>query len=502
LGKKVIKHYLLRYHIHDIFEGQTMNRYHIQILGILFLSILFLLPSGNASYLHPSSTYSTLIESEQMSLMNDVFEGYTLFGPEYSTYTYLLNTNGRIIHFWKSEYIQGFGTYLMENGDLFRLDLPFTDTYFFGGGVAGRVEKFNEDSQLLWEFEYSNTQVCSHHDIEPLPNGNVLLIAWELKSKEDAIQAGRDPSQLRSDELWPDHIIEVQPIGTNEGQIVWEWHLWDHLIQDYDPSKDNYGIVSKHPELVDINYGNTNQDWTHINAVDYNEELDQILLSVHNLNEIWIIDHSTTTKEAKGHTGGQYGKGGDILYRWGNPQTYRAGTQADQQYYGQHGANWIASDCPGAGNILVFNNGGQNRNYASVDEIVPPLQPDGTYAITVGEAFAPAAPIWVYTKENPQDMQSRTLSSAQRLPNGNTLICSANQGKIFEVTAEKETVWTYTNILPLPYANAVAMARKYPLNYTGLPEAYVEGITKYEASIIHYLMFSILSFNGNNLLGQ
>ena len=58
--------------------------------------------------------------------------------------------------------------------------------------------------------------------------------------------------------------------------------------------------------------------------------LDQIVLSNHNLSEIWIIDHSTTTLEAASHSGGNSGKGGDLLYRWGNPQAYDQGTGADQ----------------------------------------------------------------------------------------------------------------------------------------------------------------------------
>ncbi len=76
----------------------------------------------------------------------------------------------------------------------------------------------------------------------------------------------------------PDHIIEVQPTGPTSGTIVWEWHVWDHLIQDYDSSKANYGVVGDHPELVDINYvTSTQQDWMHTNSIDYNEKFDQIL---------------------------------------------------------------------------------------------------------------------------------------------------------------------------------------------------------------------------------
>jgi len=407
---------------------------------------------------------------EELSFSGDPYEGYTLFGPEYSKYTYLLDMDGKIVHYWKSNYIQGFGGYLLENGELLRLDLPLGQSYFHGGGVAGRVEKFDEDSNILWEFEYSNQEHCAHHDIEPLPNGNVLLIAWELKSKNEAIAAGRNPDRLRSNDLWPDHIIEVQPVGSNGGNIVWEWHLWDHLIQDYDSSKENYGIVEDHPELVDINYGNTDSDWTHTNAIDYNEELDQIVISVHNFNEIWIIDHSTTTQEAKGHTGGRYSKGGDLLYRWGNPQAFRAGNANDQRYFGQHGVEWVEKGCPGEGNILVFNNGNRNRGYSTVDEIIPPIDESGNYIKEPGQAYGPDEAVWVYSTDKPSHLFSQMLSNAQRLPNGNTLICSANQGWFIEVSPDKNIVWQYKNILPSPLNNAVARVHKYPKDFPGIPE--------------------------------
>ena len=102
--------------------------------------------------------------------------------------------------------------------------------------------------------------------------------------------------------------------------------------------------------------GGVSADWNHVNSVQYNAELDQIILSSHNQNEIWIIDHSTTVEEASGHTGGVYGKGGDFLYRWGNPSIYGRGTSNDTKLGGQHDAHWIANGLPGAGNILIFNN--------------------------------------------------------------------------------------------------------------------------------------------------
>lgn len=406
----------------------------------------------------------------RISSYDEPYEGYTLFGPEYSTYIYLINMDGKIVHYWKSDYIQGFGTYLLENGDLFRLDEFGNGIGFMSGGRAGRIEKFDNKSNLLWQFVYANDEHCSHHDIEPLPNGNVLIIAWELKTKIEAISAGRNPNRLRSNTLWPDHVIEVEPVGSNGGNIVWEWHVWDHLVQDYDSTKENYGLIKDHPELIDINFGNTDSDWNHINAIDYNEKFDQILVSVHEFNEIWVIDHSTTTEEAAGHTGGNSGKGGDLLYRWGNPQAYDAGDANDRQYFGQHGANWIEEGCPGEGNILVFNNG-ENRRYSSVDEIVPPVDSSGNYEYEPGQAYGPNEAVWIYTTENPSDMFSMILSNAQRLPNGNTLICSANQGLFLEVSQEKEIVWKYQyhNIM-YPNVNSVASVQRYSLDYPGIPK--------------------------------
>lgn len=401
---------------------------------------------------------------------DDPYEGYTLFGPEYSQYTYLLNMNGRIVHTWKSNYIQGLSTHLLENGNLLRLDLPGDNPTFRAGGIAGRVELFNEQSTLLWAFEYSNENHCLHHDLEPLPNGNILLVAWEYKTREEALNSGRNPDRLRSDALWPDHILEIKPVGFSEGEIVWEWHVWDHLIQDFDSTKNNYGVVEDHPELIDVNYGTRDADWNHINAIDYNVQLDQILLSVHNFNEIWVIDHSTTTEEAAGHTGGNSGKGGDLLYRWGNPVAYGTGTVNDQKFFGQHGANWIESGCPGAGNILVFNNGNEKRRYSTVDEIIPPIDDQGTYQKIDGKAYGPEHQTWVYVSSNPTDLYSMMLSSAQRLTNGNTLICSANQGLFIEVTPKGHIVWQYLNILPSPMHNAVARVQRYPLDYPGIPE--------------------------------
>jgi hypothetical protein len=216
-------------------------------------------------------------------------------------------------------------------------------------------------------------------------------------------------------------------------------------------------VVGAHPELIDINYGSSTEDWLHCNSIDYNINLDQILISSKYFHEIWVIDHSTTTAEAASHTGGNSGKGGDLLYRWGNPCTYRAGTINDEMLFSQHDATWIEPGCPGAGNILIFNNG-KNRpitKYSSIDEIVPPVDNNGIYYLAPDSAYGPMTPIWRYTALPLTSFYADFLSGCQRLPDGNTLICDGPAGRFFEVTPEKETVWEYINPYPLPSLNNV-----------------------------------------------
>lgn len=406
--------------------------------------------------------------------IDDAFNGYTLFSPEYSTKTFLINKQGEIVHTWVSDYVQGLGLLLLENGDLLRTTLPYTNPVFIAGGVTGGVELYNWSGTMVWQYNYSNAQHCLHHNIDVLPNGHILMVGWEYKTGEEAIAAGRNPDMLPAGELWPDHVIEVERTGPSDGRIVWEWHVWDHLIQDFDPLQENYGGVEQHPELVDINYGDIVgkelADWNHINSVDYNEEVDQILLSARNQHEIWVIDHSTTTEEAAGHTGGRSGRGGDLLYRYGNPATYRVGNSSDQRFFGHHDAQWIQAGCPGEGHILVFNNGAgrPQGQYSSVEEFIPPVDANGSYYLEPGLAYGPTEPVWIYTAEDPYDFFAGYLSSAQRLPNGNTLICDGDHGVFSEVTLKKKMVWMYQNTIPTPLTNQVFKILCYAPDYPGL----------------------------------
>ena len=384
------------------------------------------------------------------------FEGYNLFSPMMSTETYLMDNDGNFIHSWSSNYGVGLSVYFLEDGTLLRT-ANTGGTSFDVGGAGGRVEQYNWDNDLLWSFDYSNSEHRLHHDIEMLPNENILMIAWELKTESEAIAAGRDPSLLAEGQLWLDYIIEVEPTGSSGGNIVWQWHTWDHLIQDYDSTKPNYGTVADHPEKINLNFVlNNNADWNHFNSIDYNAELDQILLSVHNFSEIWIIDHNTTTADAAGNAG-------DLLYRWGNPQTYDSGGPDDQQLFAQHDAEWIESGLPGEGDILIFNNGlgRPDGNYSSVVQITPPLNPDGGYTLETGYAYGPDTPTWTYTSTPVTDFFAERISGAQRLADGHTLICEGTKGRLFEVTSDGTIVWEYN------YGGEIFRAERFGPDYPG-----------------------------------
>jgi len=421
-----------------------------------------------------SSVFETPLDtSEEASSLqaSESKEDVIVYSRIGSKETYLINDNKEIVHTWTSSYRTGSVCSLLENGNLLHTGKDESNTTFKGGAEGGIVEELDPQSNVVWSYTYSSSQYLLHHDIQKLPNGHILMVAWEMKDKDSSTQEGRDPLLLSDDELWPDELIEVDPT-TNE--IVWQWHVWDHLIQSYDASKDNYGDVSSHPELIDINYVSTGKlaagaDWTHVNAIDYNEALDQILISSHSFNEIWIIDHSTTTAEAASHSGGTSGMGGDLLYRYGNPATYGKGERDNQQLFGQHSVHWIDQGLPGAGDILLFNNGVQREkgvSYSSVEERSLPVSSSGTY-VKDGDTFSDAPLVWSYTAEDPSSFFSRSISGAQRLSDGYTLICNGEKGEFFEVTEDGEIVWEYENKENTKH-KSVFRITAYPISYQGL----------------------------------
>ncbi len=396
------------------------------------------------------------------------YDGLTLYNPMSSRTARLINNSGQTVNSWTCTSNPAYMPYLMPDSTMWRPGV-YSGAILRGAAYGGLIEQYSWTGDVIRSFLWSNANHQQHHDIQPMPNGNVLVVSWDRKTRTEAQAYGR--LNITSD-FWPDEIIEYDPVG---GRVVWEWHLWDHLIQDVDSTKPNYGVVRDHPELIDINLGTVvNGDWTHFNAVDYNEEEDLIVFCSHNLHEVYVIDHSTTTEEARGHTGGRHGRGGDILWRWGNPQNYRRGTSADRVFYVVHGANWIRPGLEGAGNILIFNNGdrpGTANDYSTVMELVPPRDSAGRFYIHPDSAFGPAAPVWYY--QNPGVFFANHLSGAFRMPNGNTFMIEGTSGRITEVTRSGQVVWQY-NI-----GSQTGRAIKYPREFaTGAAEKPATSISR------------------------
>ena len=404
----------------------------------------------------------------------EVHQGIILYTPfntlDSTITTYLVDYNFNEINSWEHGYRVSPASmgYLMQDSTLWypsRVSNPSMES----GGVGGKIQHIDWNNNIIWEYIIANDSLQHHHDIEPLPNGNILIIAWNRKSLEEAQSMGRQTIETPLQQMWSESIFEIQPIGLDSANIVWEWHLWDHLIQDVDPNLPNYGMISEHPELMNINLGEVgfgdgalgfgNADWIHFNAIDYNEELDQIALSSRMMNEIYIIDHSTTTEEAAGHSGGNSGKGGDFLYRWGNPQNYNRGNESNQILGIQHGINWIDQGYPGEGNLIIFNNM-HYANNSAVIEISPPIELDGNYTLNEEGLYGPETWEWMFY--NPNIIEGQIIQSgAFRLDNGNTFITTFN-ANFFEVSYNGELLFEYL----YPEINAkINRAQKYAENY-------------------------------------
>lgn len=410
-----------------------------------------------------------------------IFDGYTMIYPHNQPTVFLLNNCGNIVHRWDDEPTSrpGNTAYLLPNGNLVKTKRPavvVNDPIWAGGGGAS-IEIVDWDNNLLWSYTQNDNFARLHHDIKVMPNGNILAIVWEKISREEAINNGRNPDLIAQGALYPDAIYEINPASNN---IVWSWHVMDHLIQDFDSTKTNFGVVSDHPELVDFNYDTNNggASWMHTNSIDYNPELDQILISIPYFNEIWIIDHSTTKEEAATHQGGKSNKGGDLMYRFGNPSAYNVGTSENQLLFFQHNATWIQNLPFGhndAGKILVFN----NRKTSSASAIEKFQTPWDMYTWSYADAdkiFLPLDFERTYVHPGPRPFYSAGLSSAQILPNNNLLMLSGSSGYICEMTKEEEIVWEYivplkgglpqeTNVLLNSTENNTFRAYKYSADY-------------------------------------
>ena len=396
------------------------------------------------------------------------FDGYNLVFPHNQSTVYLINNCGEIVHTWSdsTNWRPGNTVYLTKEGKLIKCkrDANVTQDKIWAGGGGAIVEIRDWNNNLEWSFMINDSLNRLHHDIAPMPNGNILMIMWNKKNKVDLIAAGRDSILHNEEFLLSETVIEVDP---KLNKIVWRWDLWDHLIQDNDPSKPKYGIVKDNPHKINFNYQYRKNEgsWFHLNSIDYNQELDQIILSSPVWDEMWIIDHTTTTVQAAGSTGGFANKGGDLIFRWGNSRTYNKSEVFSQTLFFQHDVQWvndfIRNDHPLKGSILAFNN--QTAiDYSSVNFILPPWDMyEWNYTKTNG-AWGPLSYKKTVTHPQKTKLFSPRQSSVQLLPNDNMLIFSGMQGYAFEVTPDEKVVWEY--IIPFKNGKAINQNTTLALN--------------------------------------
>ncbi len=411
-------------------------------ISMLYRVFILLLCSSSISLVSQQTVGTLLIDDEAVD------QGFTLFYPNQQSTVFLINNCGEIVNTWQLDPSSrpGSKSLLDSLGNLYVCSLNgavLTEPTLGTGGAGGLIEQYDWNGTLLWQYKLANDQYRQHHDIELLPSGNVIMIAWERHRLSEIVEMGFDTINNPQKEIWSDAIFEVDP--TNDS-IVWEWHAWDHLIQDFDSTKMNYGSIREQPHRLDINYQKYSagrQDWLHCNSIDYNPRLDQIVISSKYMNEFYIIDHSTTSLEASLETGGNSMKGGSILYRWGNPEAYQSGSQEDRQSFFQHDVAW--SDIDSSDTKLYFYNNWVGENLSLGNSIVPVFdQTTQSYAFdSLSNQYLPLTVADTYSHPDTSKNFSTAASSIQLLPNGNVLMCAGRQGRIFEVTDNGDLVWEY-----------------------------------------------------------
>ena len=404
--------------------------------------------------------------------------GYTMVKTQRIHGHYLIDMAGQVV-----QYFPDFNdAYLQEDGTVF-------------GSLGSNTFAIRDwDGNTLWEYTDSRREYRAHHDFLRIYNAElddytILYIANAQMTHEEAIALGADPDAADNYNLAQiDTIVEVDSDGT----VVWEWRFRDHLVQDIDSSKLNYvGSIADYPQRLDINWGVLSPDYVHCNGLDYNPTTGHIAISCNRPNEIYIVDHDGTFAAGNPEESHELAasEAGDFLYRFGNPANYG---QGEHPYYakknwalqefsghlqvgGVHDIQWIKDGLPGAGNLLLFNNGlSVPRAYGDFDpqaefmEINPYLGENGVemdHYVNPPEAgytnvmpgtrrssvSGPRASRRLFSNQivsighTTDDFSSHHGSAVQRLPNGNTLVQLAEPGRMVELTPDGEVVWDYVN---------------------------------------------------------
>ncbi len=341
------------------------------------------------------------------------YHGYTLFATMWGKDAWLIDMKGQIVQHWLMEHVPAAHGKLLPNGNLLWQGRSSEAMSEFGGNGTELIE-VDWDSNEVWRYE----DHLVNHDFVRLNNGNTILNRYtQIPDNIAAKIKGGIPGSERERKIWSCSFQEV----TKEGDVVWEWKHYQHL----DPETDI--LCPLCPRSI---WGYTNSHDVFPNG--------NILCTFRFLNTIAIIEKKT----------------GKIIWRWGPEQSLghpHSGTVLDN------------------GNILVFDNGlHRNSNELGIGDVA---------ASRVIEVNPKNNEIeWEYRDSNAPDFYTAIAGGAQRLPNGNTLICESTKGRFFEVTPDKEIVWEYISPFtvrrPLYWgwtlANTVFQAHRYGPDYEGL----------------------------------
>ena len=354
--------------------------------------------------------------------------GYVFMMENGQKNAYLVNHEGEKLKEWAFEERFGNDIEITPSGDLLAC-FKSSDPIITFGGFGGVVSLMDYTGKELWRYEVNTENEIAHHDATQLPNGHVMIMVWERITELQLETAGQFPGH----DIFLEKLIEVNP-QTNE--IVWQWRSWDHMVQNTAADNDLYGQLSDFPNKIDLNHSDLeNGDWMHANGIFYDAATDLVYMSVNFYSEVWVIDHSTSSEEAKTSQGGNYNRGGDLVYRFGNPSLFE-NTIAPQFLFNNHHPSIVPNNYPGNGNFLIYNNGSNLEQSIAYELVLPAFSTN-----SMQNYIAPVKQ-WSFTNI---DMYFDKISGLQRLPNGNTLICEGDYG-YWEVSVQGEVVWKYDGL--------------------------------------------------------
>jgi len=333
----------------------------------------------------------------------------------------IIDKQGYILNEYFFENRLGNDLEILPNGEFLGIFKTDDRDDFSFGGSGGILRRVTADNQTLWEYTIASETELAHHDLELLPNGNVLTMVWEEIPTEQAQALG---AQTQGP-IYTEKLVEIDP---NTNQIVWQWRSVEHLVQDVDEHASTYGSIRENQRKININYNSDmeNGDWMHANGITYDHKRDLIFMTVNFYDEVWVIDHSTTTAQASTPIGGDYAVGGDLVYRFGNPAAY--GSDTPSIFNRVHHPNF-SND---SHTQMLFYSNGIDAEQSTVFELQLPFQ----LVLDPEHEYLPTE-VWRFTDP---ELYNRIVSGAVKLPNGNVLICEGDFG-FWEVTPAGQVVW-------------------------------------------------------------